>query len=99
MNNQEFYELLAERANVRAYSGRVMFGKQCIGITLGQYSQNPIGLIAECVAIVEDEAERLELAKIFKNTKEDSMGKGCIIYWPDMAWDNETMQEYAEDYD
>ena len=91
MNNQEFYELLCERgANVRAYSGRGMFGEQCIGMTI-DYS--PYAFVAECVACLETDEDREDIIRIFANTKEDSLGLGSIIYWPDMAWDDETMKE------
>ncbi len=97
MNSKEFYKILTERgADVRAYSGRFMFGKRCIGVSI---DSNAYGLIAECVAVIEDEQERLELVKIFRNTKEDSLGLGSIIYWPNMLWDSETMDECCDDED
>lgn len=95
MNNQEFYELLCDRgANVRSYSGRGMFGKQCIGVNLDSNDSAAFALIADCVACLDTELERESAARIFARTKEDSLGLGSIIYWPSMAWDNETMQEY-----
>lgn len=93
MNNKEFYELLVERGgNVRSYSGRGMFGKQCLALCIEYYFQNIFGFIAECVAIIDDESERLDVAKIFSQTRSDSLGRGSVYYWPDIAWDEETMQ-------
>jgi hypothetical protein len=97
MNTKEFYDLLCDRgANVYAYSGRAMFGRQCIGITIGY---NPYAFMAECVACLETDEDREDIIRIFSYTKTDSLGLGSIIYWPNMEWDVENMKEYAEDYE
>lgn len=89
--------------DVRSYSGRGMNGKRCVGVDLDQPSD--VGaLFAECIrhaAENPDDAE--ELADMAGSYSQDSMGKGVIIYWPNIAWeggddDEEPCEECGGDW-
>lgn len=75
--HDEFIEKLDEVAdNVGGdihsdYSGRFMYGKNCYGID------------GEDLTDLLMEIGRLELPK----PKTDSMGRGVIVYWPDVEGD------------
>ena len=54
----------------RDYSGRGMFGTQCVGVTCGRYVSE--GEALDAVAAVPDGL----------HVSRDSMGMGTIVYWP-----------------
>lgn len=76
---QEQFELLTDivsdidGARLTSYSGRGMFGKECVAV----YGDDAFAL---GMAIGQEEY----LASAFdgKITRQDSMGLGIVIYWP-----------------
>ena len=66
----------------RSYSGRGMYGKQCLGIS----SENVIKTIVDILRWVFGEGDDdlyYALSKAMQSAKTDSMGHGFIIYFPD----------------
>jgi len=79
------YEELEEVINdsqadvrVQTYSGRGMYGKECLGFT----TNDPIGATAEIVGNIAEEDLRDRVVVAFQNTRQDSMGHETIIYFP-----------------
>lgn len=80
-------------ADVRSYSGRGMFGKQCIGIT-GDISEMKDTL--KCVLdrlfdlVADDDSVDIddikETAHKLLDRQQDSMGLDYVWYWPDEPW-------------
>ena len=66
-------------AEISAYSGRGMYGRQCLGIS-GNF-----GLFELGVAIGSYGNERLVEALIGYAPSTDSMGTGKVIYWPQVS--------------
>jgi hypothetical protein len=69
---------LPGEAHVRSYSGRGMCGRSCLAIS-GEISLFTLGLMI---------GQDVELADIFNcagEPREDSMGRGVVIYWPRIA--------------
>ena len=65
-----------------AYSGRGMYGNQCIAVSLPNEQA------------LWDLAVALTSAEVFPGAPTtDSFGKGIIAYWPDIAWDEEALKE------
>lgn len=58
-----------------SYSGRAMYGEECLGITLDDTAD------AFRLALLID---RDDLAMTLMSPKFDSMGKGIIIYFPEV---------------
>ena len=56
--------------NVRSYSGRGMYGKECLGAVVHSAED----VYAEC--------ERAEI----KSACRDSMGLDVVVYWPSIPW-------------
>jgi len=89
MNTQEFIDLLEDAGlETRSYSGRGMFGKECVSFNVEHDK-----LIGEVAAVVEVasinyQAETVsELVKMLKRARTDSMGRdGLVVYWPSMEW-------------
>lgn len=70
-------------ARVRRYSGRAMYGKQCVGVDTNTSGHD---IVAAAMLVAETDAEREDLADLFRDTKTDSMGLGVIVYWPKAEW-------------
>ena len=69
----------------RSYSGRGMYGKECLGFTTDDSFMVTMGNILEELAYVhghETEEKLTAFAKVLKNAATDSMGLGTIIYFP-----------------
>lgn len=60
----------------REYSGRGMYGRKCVGVTLSDASD--LFALGAGLADYCDE----ESLPYFPNPTTDSMGRGIIAYWP-----------------
>ena len=68
---QEDIRIMADEKNWRVYegySGRMMFGMECIGI-----------ITDDPTSVIEKAASRG-----IRGAKYDQLGKGWIVYWPDI---------------
>lgn len=88
-----------EDEKVRSYSGRCMYGRNCLGITCGTPS---LVMMRLCEAAAEltrrevDDAEDFRVSELIRDEiREDSMGQESIVYFPRLEWDQE---EYEEVY-
>lgn len=62
-------------AELRSYSGRSMYGKQCLGIDMESMTD-----AFRFALMVEDDA----LCLAFSDPVFDNMGRGIIVYFPDV---------------
>jgi len=92
----------------RKYSGRFMYGKQCLSIHLDREDSQArtIGLILANMSMDNKHPARfkqdvLDLSEILQDAREDSMGLGSVLYFPKVTWkdsyENPTGEE--EDFD
>lgn len=97
ITTDQFIEVL-ERADIAYrsdYGGRGMMDARCIGIDVSPYGQGEtsFAIVAQImVAAVEIDYQDNEhdgepvmidmCARLMRETREDSMGLGSIIYWP-----------------
>lgn len=72
----------------RAYSGRKMYGKQCVAVVPEERDAFSLGFDLANVAHEEtnDPAFLDAVAETFRYVKTDSMGHGIVIYWPRIEW-------------
>lgn len=81
----------AELGVFRTYSGRGMYGKECIGMVL---SDNDAFKVAMALGDWIREADLdYDLADAFKNPHIDSMGYDTIYYWPSLSVEAEDAAE------
>ncbi len=92
ISNVLLKELAQEvEGNARAdYSGRGMYGDNCVGIVVSDLLE----LGAALSRIVEDEELRDEL---ISNSRTDSMGYDTIVYWPRVTC-SDADEDEDEDY-
>jgi hypothetical protein len=78
---------------VRSYSGRGMYGKDCLGcdsMTLEEFVLFAFELGSHLNDDEEKEDERDLISRALARVKTDSMGMGIIIYFPGVEfYDNE----------
>jgi len=92
-----------EDVNLRSYSGRCMFGRECPGIT-GNH-EDLKAVIAEAINIMIDdvsdeclnECEAKDLVSDIMRYSEDSMGLGSVYYWSREKWDESLDEEEYDD--
>lgn len=80
-------EDVASNLNVdlrKDYSGRNMFGRECIGFTTNT-SGLKFGLELACELAVFGK-DGTNLLDEMKHCKEDNMGREFIYYFPDLQW-------------
>ena len=95
MNMREELEAVLSKSEfARSYSGRAMYGTECLG-----FSGDSLGeLIADMIDTVMDESwdaesERNLLAELSMNMrglKTDNMGTGIVCYFPTLRWRGNT---------
>lgn len=73
--------------NVHSYSGRGMYGKTCLAIT-----GDNINLIQLGYEIAGGYGDEVEYHHVMKY-KQDSMGLGTVIYWPNIPYVEEEEDE------
>ncbi len=69
---------------VRSYSGRGMFGRSCVGVD----TNDVFGFIADVLEIAQP-GDVYSLSQVLRNSRQDSMGRSSIIYWPDLPYTEE----------
>lgn len=95
---------LMERAGFepRSYSGRAMYGKDCIGIVTDRPGAVCLDIVSEWANMVNGDGNgtlytRMEelqlLVGVLRNPHEDSMGRDAIIYWPDLPWPEDMIEK------
>jgi hypothetical protein len=80
-------------AEARSYSGRAMYGEECLGIVFDDLAD------AIRFAFAVGAADP-DLADTLIQPRFDSMGRGIIVYWPSVAaWDGIGDEDEDEDED
>lgn len=104
-NETIFKEAIEDEGySVRSYSGRGMYGKNCLGFNISR-GQSPIQATAEIIGNLadvcqyDDDLELSDFIEFFGDVKEDSMGLGMIVYFPDIEWDSEWNESDEENED
>jgi len=85
MNSDTFVEILSDLDyEPRSYSGRNMFGRQCVGIEVEDLHElYDIGYnVAEAIA----DRGMSTVASSPGTPVFDQLGRGIIVYWPNMDW-------------
>ena len=80
----EFAKIINEAGyEFRSYSGRGMYGTQCIGVVT---DKGIFQTLADFIELCEDTADAAEMVEW---TISDSMGRDIILYWPNYEWSEE----------
>lgn len=87
---QEILETLdSDQYKVRSYAGRGMRQRECLAVTVAE-GGDVLGLAADVIAqlgnVDTGPTEHEEVSEAFSNARVDSLGKGTVIYFPDVEY-------------
>ena len=68
----------------RSYSGRGMYGKECLGVTVDRET-SVFQLAAQIITASDDPGAMADFLSDVR-VAEDSMGMGTIVYFPRIDW-------------
>lgn len=94
-------DLLEEAGHeCRSYSGRAMYGKECLGVDTERSLGTLIADVMEAMVStvdMEDGHTVSACADAFRQMKTDSMGLGTIVYFPGVPFVADDEEETGED--
>lgn len=95
MSIEDFISLIeATGYHAQSYSGRYMYGDQCVGVSCG----NVFTLIADLLdSVYQDEIN--DLIGTIRNAKSNSLGLNMIVYFPQIKYPENRNDDYDEDDD
>jgi methylglyoxal synthase len=71
--------------SVRPYSGRGMYGDECIGAVIDDQREAMIFLV-DLALDAEGRDERILVSRAARNVVFDSLGRDTIMYFPKFEW-------------
>ena len=88
MTSEKFLELIDNAGlTARSYSGRGMYGEECVAITTGgDNGSSEHAVVAVLIMEAVSDGCGDEMTKLMKSTRTDSMGRNSVMYWPTMKW-------------
>lgn len=95
-------ELLIEAAKetefrVRNYSGRGMYGRNCLGVVGESVGTIIADILKEATYLLGDEDDPMQamrdLMDLCGEYRTDNMGLSMIVYWPDINFGEEDNEE------
>ena len=88
----------------RAYSGRAMFGAQCVAVEVDAGEVLAVGSKLAHAAAEDADAgggdwlDVLErVSDLMTRARVDDLGRGKIVYWPDVDWTGEEGPDESDD--
>jgi hypothetical protein len=88
--------------NLSSYSGRFMYGGRCVSVSGGDPAGIMLALFQALLEQMDVEAEwSLEaefadrMLALMKRYRVDSLGKGVVVYWPDVEWQSKWTEQYG----
>ena len=107
MDNKTVFQTFLEDvfdAGVMPYSGRGMYGRQCIAVNLTSKSHLAVAELAANILlwVTQEKHEYTkidiqEIADHVANTRVDDLGQGSVCYWPTEVYIEEEEEEDLED--
>ena len=84
-----------------AYSGRGMYGEVCLAVTTDSVSESVTVILDVVQACAENGTTEdvTELIDLLRGSRSDSMGRGVVVYWPDIPWADCGADEEEDDHD
>lgn len=82
-----------------AYSGRYMHGQECIACDIDSLDE----VVPTILSILSNLCKRdrkllLDVTSPFATAMTDNMGRGYVMYWPSLRWDDDTMEDERDGY-
>jgi hypothetical protein len=89
---QKFIRVLEDAGyEPKSYSGRGMYGKECVSVSGDDEDGNPVTewdvALSLWFAIPEDEQIHVPAPR------RDQLGRGIVLYWPEYEWPEDEQEE------
>jgi hypothetical protein len=83
----------------REYSGRCMYGERCLAVTTDSASEAATVILDVLQACAEngDVDDVKEAIALLRGSRTDAMGRGVVVYWPDIKWADCGIEPEAEE--
>lgn len=88
----------AAELDYRAYSGRAMYGKQCLGIAHNQPERVICTLFSVALELDWEREDLQSLAEALQESCTDSMGRSAIVYFPDVELTEDECRAMSDDH-
>lgn len=75
--------------DVRSYSGRGMYGKVCLAVSVDYPGSFFVDVTREICRGEDDDNEQYKRLKELKGYRTDQLGLGQVVYWPNVPFDGE----------
>jgi hypothetical protein len=85
---QQMIDALQDTFDVRSYSGRGMYGANCVGIDVEGFGE----IMKMAAALIDYGIESDVVFELGETLNWDSMGHGKILYWPSLRLTDEEHQ-------
>lgn len=74
--------------NVREYSGRAMYGAQCLAVVGGSLLEIMAAIVEGCLYEAADMApdDRTDIEDAMRQMRTDAMGHDTVVYWPSVPY-------------
>ena len=91
-------QMMLDEAGIktRSYSGRGMYGKYCLSVNVDDLGK----FIADVVSGMQSQVggENIdEITKAFRRMSTDSMGRGMVVYFPNVPFEGDESDSEDED--
>lgn len=94
MDNKKLIEIFEDADyNPRSYSGRGMFGCQCLGVECKDPTRMILDVIISCCGMAESVSDVADFCEELKRSNTDNMGLDMIVYWPGIKWEEKEEEE------
>lgn len=81
-------------ATIMRYSGRAMYGAQCLAIDTDYPEETVMGVVYDLMAdATEASSDLARLLAVKHDVRTDSMGMGTVVYWPSIALPESFVEE------
>jgi hypothetical protein len=89
----------ADRDNLKItpYSGRFMFGKECLGLQCSNLGEALHIIFLMAQEAINNEDLLNEIENMIIDTKQDSMGHDMIVYWPNASHNRNDQDKLEND--
>ena len=101
MENETFSEVISiiqsAGYDVRKYSGRGMCGRHCVGVECEDVTSFIMDLFYDSCNYLMSTDSVAEFIDRMRHYSSDSLGRGYIVFWPGIDWEEEEEEEEEED--
>lgn len=102
MSKEHHFQKMCEYSSflMRSYSGRCMYGKECLAVDLERKSVGEFfaTLFEDMNDQQPSEEDKEAFAEALRSHRTDHLGRGIIIYFPDIPYTDDCAESERQDH-